>query len=111
MSGQYLGNGKVLVNGHSVSLTKPELILLLDEKQSKIEQLENQLHISQTVDDMPSFKGFNSSSGKVCPVCKTNKNCETVLVPITETKCDGIVECMQVHKKCYKLFMEMNSEI
>lgn len=110
MTDKYMGNGKVLVDGHIKPLLKRELISLLDRYQNKIYQLEKQLNISQTIDDMRSFDGFNSSSGSICPVCKTNKNCETVLVPITHTENDGIVECMQVHKKCYKLFMEMNSE-
>jgi len=59
---------------------------------------------------MNTFKGFNQDNGDVCPVCKTNKNTETVLVPVPDTEDDGIVECRQVHKKCYDLMIEMTSE-
>jgi hypothetical protein len=30
---------------------------------------------------MKTFKEFNQSDGVACPVCKTTKNVETVLVP------------------------------
>lgn len=57
---------------------------------------------------MRTFEHFNSSLGAVCPVCKTSKDVETVLVPIPGTEDDGIVEAKQVHKKCYDLVIEMN---
>jgi hypothetical protein len=56
------------------------------------------------------FERFNSSNGVTCPICKTSKNTETVLVPIPGTEDGNIVECKQVHKKCYDLFVEMNDE-
>lgn len=56
---------------------------------------------------MRVFDHFNAASGQVCPVCKTAKDCETVLVPIPGTEDDGICEAMQVHKKCYDLVAEM----
>ena len=59
---------------------------------------------------MRVFDEFNSAHGATCPVCKTSKNAPTVLVPIPDTEDDGIVECSQVHKKCYDLVLEMNSE-
>lgn len=59
---------------------------------------------------MRVFKGFNSSGGQVCPVCNTSKDTETVLVPIPGTESDGLVQCSQVHKKCYDLVVEMNEQ-
>ena len=59
---------------------------------------------------MRVFKGFNADFGNVCPVCKTAKNVQTVLVPIPGTEDDGICEARQVHKKCYDLVVEMASE-
>ena len=59
---------------------------------------------------MRPFKNFNSSNGDTCPVCKTNKNCETVLIPIPGTEKDGLVEAKQVHKKCYDLLVEMQND-
>ena len=58
---------------------------------------------------MRTFSGFNSSHGDVCPVCKTNANVETVLVPVPGTEHDGICEAKQVHKKCWDLIVEMKS--
>ena len=57
---------------------------------------------------MRTFEHFNSSHGEVCPVCKTAKDAETVLVAIPETEDDGIYEAKQVHKKCYDLVIEMS---
>ena len=56
---------------------------------------------------MRVFKGFNGSDGIVCPVCHTSKNVETVLVPIPGTESGNNIEAVQVHKKCYDLFIEM----
>ena len=69
---------------------------------------------------MRTFEHFNSINGAVCPVCKTSKDTETVLVPIQGTE-DGnlvkakqgtedgnLVKAKQVHKKCYDLVLEMN---
>jgi hypothetical protein len=39
-------------------------------------------------------------------VCKTAKDCETVLVAIPGTEDDGICEARQVHKRCYDLVTE-----
>jgi hypothetical protein len=57
---------------------------------------------------MRTFEHFNSSFGDKCPVCKTAKDTETVLVPIPGTDNGNICEARQVHKKCYDLLMEMN---
>lgn len=59
---------------------------------------------------MRTFEGFNASNGDVCPVCKTAKNTETVLVGIPGTEDDGIMQAKQVHKKCYDLVVEMSKE-
>jgi hypothetical protein len=56
---------------------------------------------------MKTFKEFNQSDGVACPVCKTTKNVETVLVPNPEYDEDEIMECLQVHKKCFDLMIEM----
>lgn len=57
---------------------------------------------------MHVWPSFNSSNGKVCPVCKTGKDAPSVLIPKPDTESDGIVECGQVHKKCWDLIQEMN---
>ena len=59
---------------------------------------------------MRTFEHFNASNNDVCPICHSAKDCETVLVPIPGTEKDGIVEAKQVHKKCYDLFIEMNTK-
>ena len=59
---------------------------------------------------MRVFEGFNGRCDVVCPVCKTAKNVETVLVPIPGTEDGNIVEAKQVHKKCYDLMLEMSEE-
>jgi len=57
---------------------------------------------------MRTFEHFNSINGAVCPVCKTSKDTETVLVPIQGTEDGNLVKAKQVHKKCYDLVLEMN---
>lgn len=59
---------------------------------------------------MRTFEHFNSSFNDICPVCKTAKDCETVLVPIPGTEDDGICEAKQVHKRCYDLMIEMGAD-
>ena len=56
---------------------------------------------------MRTFDHFNKSFGAICPVCQTNKDCETVLVGIPGTESDGNIEAQQIHKKCYDLVLEM----
>ena len=61
---------------------------------------------------MRVFESFNQSpDGEPCPVCKTKKDCETVLVPVSGTEIDGIVEAKQVHKKCYDLILDMGGKL
>ena len=59
---------------------------------------------------MRTFTGFNSSNGDVCPVCLTDKDIETVLVPIPGTEDGGLVIAKQLHKKCFDLLVEMQKE-
>ena len=60
--------------------------------------------------EMRVFEHFNQTAGDVCPVCKTNKNVETVLIPIPGTENGGIMEAKQMHKKCYDLMVEMDAD-
>ena len=60
---------------------------------------------------MRTFEHFNASHDDVCPVCKTAKDCETVLIAIPDTENDGICEARQVHKKCYDLMIEMRDGV
>ena len=59
---------------------------------------------------MRTFEHFNASFDAICPICKTNKDAETVLIPIPGTEDDGIVEAQQMHKKCFDLIIEMQGE-
>jgi len=56
-----------------------------------------------------AFDHPNMSSGFVCPVCKTSADKPVVLAPIPGTEEDGLMQCMQIHEKCYNLVVEMNS--
>ena len=60
---------------------------------------------------MRTFAHFNQSHGAVCPWCKTNEDCETVLVPIPGTEDGNIMEAQQVHKKCYDLAVKRLFEL
>jgi hypothetical protein len=51
---------------------------------------------------MKVFKQFNSD-GPVCPICKTRKNGETVLVPIKGSEDGNNMQAEQVHLKCFNL--------
>jgi len=48
--------------------------------------------------DMGSFPNFPED--EICPVCKTNKNEECVLIPIIGTENDGICQAQPIHLKC-----------
>ena len=65
------------------------------------------MSVARQEGEMRTFKHFNASNGATCPICKTSKNCETVLVPIPGTEDGFNVEAKQVHKKCYDLVAEM----
>lgn len=49
---------------------------------------------------------------EVCPICKTNKLGEVILVPIAGTKEGNIAQAKQVHTKCLedKLFYQSGVE-
>jgi len=49
---------------------------------------------------MNTFDHFDNSHGDVCPICKTDADGETALIPIPGTESDGICEAQQMHKKC-----------
>ena len=44
-----------------------------------------------------------------CPICRSKADAPVVLVPIPGTERDDIVECEQVHRKCYDLLHKMNN--
>jgi hypothetical protein len=58
---------------------------------------------------MREFEHPNMTNGFICPICKTSKDFPVVLVGIPGTEEDGIIECSQVHSKCYQLVAEMNN--
>ena len=60
---------------------------------------------------MKAFPHFNQDNDAVCPMCKTNEDCETVLVPIPGTEEGNIMQARQVHKKCYDLAVRKLVEI
>lgn len=60
---------------------------------------------------MNTFPHFNQDNGAVCMWCKTNEDCETVLVPIPGTEDGNVMEARQVHKKCYDLALEKLAEL
>lgn len=49
---------------------------------------------------MKIFKEANLSGDWKCPICKTNKQKEVVLIPIHASNEDGISEAKQVHFDC-----------
>jgi len=51
---------------------------------------------------MRIFEHFPQNN-KVCPVCKTRQDAETVLVPIPGTEEGNNMQAMCVHKKCFEL--------
>jgi len=57
-----------------------------------------------TTNTFPHFP----QEGEVCPVCRTRKDTDTILVSIPGTEQGNIMQAKCVHKKCYDLFIEMN---
>lgn len=47
----------------------------------------------------PNMEGF------LCPLCGTNDDEPVFLLGIPGTEQDGLVECQQVHVKCYAEFV------
>lgn len=56
------------------------------------------------------WPGFSQDNGKVCPVCRTNRNVPSVLVPKPGTEHDGIMEAGLIHEVCYRLLLDMGGE-
>ncbi|MBL0320305.1 MAG: hypothetical protein IPP74_13595 [Alphaproteobacteria bacterium] len=52
---------------------------------------------------LKAFPHFNKSGGNKCPICLTNDDEKTILVPIDGTEDDGLVECEQIHLNCISL--------
>lgn len=55
---------------------------------------------------MRIFDHFNQSGNDVCPICRTNANKATVLMPIPGTNEGNIVQALQVHWGCMKLWLD-----
>ena len=52
---------------------------------------------------MKTFKQFNQSTK--CPICNTNKEGETVLIPIADSNKGDIYQAEQIHLECLNLFV------
>lgn len=52
---------------------------------------------------MRTFKHRNMAGKDVCPICKTNKDGETVLIAIDGTKKGNNIQAMQFHLECLNL--------
>ena len=55
---------------------------------------------------MRTFKSFNPN-GEPCPMCKTKKDAETVLIPDFWGRL-VIGKATQIHRECYDLWRKMN---
>lgn len=55
---------------------------------------------------MRTFKTMNTIAKHVCPVCKTQKAGEVVLIGIVGTEKDGIMESEQFHLACLELLYD-----
>jgi hypothetical protein len=49
---------------------------------------------------MRTFPHFNPAGDSLCPICGTNEDKETVLIPIQGTGDGNIYEAIQVHAEC-----------
>ena len=52
---------------------------------------------------MRTFEHPNTSNGWKCPICKTDKDMPVVLIGITGTEDDGIIQAEQFHLDCIGL--------
>ena len=52
---------------------------------------------------MRVFKHRNKSGNDSCPICKTNKDGETVLIAIEGTQSGNNIQAIQVHLECLTL--------
>ncbi len=57
---------------------------------------------------MKVFQHFNQENNSICPICGTNDDKETALIPIAGTKDGNLSEYEQVHLECISptLFFE-----
>lgn len=58
---------------------------------------------SQPRSFMRTFPHFNPSSDSLCPICGTNDDEETVLIPIAGTQDGNNCQAVQVHTKCLQM--------
>lgn len=58
---------------------------------------EPKIHYPSRIFDHP-----NTHGGFQCPVCKSGADAPVVLAPIPGTQRGNIVECKQVHAKCWE---------
>jgi hypothetical protein len=54
---------------------------------------------------MRIFNHFNQSNDDICPICRTNEDKETVLIPIPGTEEGNLLEAIQMHLDCLKHVM------
>lgn len=59
---------------------------------------------------MRTFKSFNSSGNSICPICGTNEEKETLLIPIQGTQDGKLMEAAQVHSECLENRMRLRIE-
>jgi len=52
---------------------------------------------------MRIFNNFNKTNDRVCPICKTNEDKETVLIVLDGPEDGNMIEATQVHLKCLNL--------
>lgn len=60
---------------------------------------------------MRVFKKPNKTSGWKCPICKTDKETEVVLIGIIGTRKGYIVEAEQFHLDCLDLWFDKETGI
>lgn len=56
---------------------------------------------------MRIFEHFNKSTEAKCPICKTDEDKQTILVPIPGTEEGYIVEAQQMHWSCFQSILEL----
>lgn len=60
---------------------------------------------------MRIFKTPNTAHGWKCPICKSNRISDVVLIPIHGTYDDGISEAEQVHFDCLDLVYDKENAL
>ena len=59
---------------------------------------------------MRVFEKFNNENGEICPICKTSKEIETILVPIEGTESNNNIQAIQVHTDCIQSSISYNKD-